>query len=120
MPEFPKDHMIDVAEYPGSEVGELVKGRPSPQLLVQAVNHVDLGLIMITGEGFCQFASKCLGLLLGYRRDNRHSAMRSAFANDPVPKKDKAVIDVGDMGLLHIQRQLQLAFKELTTFFTNG
>ena len=75
---------------------------------------------MITGEGFCQFASKCFGLLLGYRRDDRHSAPRSAFANDPVPKKDKAVIDVGDMGLLHIQRQLQFTFKELTTFFTNG
>src|ERR1700739_525402 len=75
---------------------------------------------MITGEGFCHFTSKCLGLLLGYRRDNRHSSMRSAFPNDPVYQKDKAIIDVGDMGFLHIQRQLQLAFKELTTLFTDG
>ena len=67
---------------------------------------------MIAGEGFGQSANKPLGLFLGYRRDDGHASVRPSLANDPVPQKDEAVIDVGDMGLFHIQRQLQLDLPE--------
>ena len=37
-----------------------------------------------------------------------------------MPKKDEAVIDVSDMGFLHIQRQLELAFQKGAAFLANG
>src|SRR5450759_546729 len=37
-----------------------------------------------------------------------------------VPKKDEAVIDVSDMGFLHIQRQLEFAFQKGAAFLANG
>ena len=37
-----------------------------------------------------------------------------------MPQKDDAVIDVGYMGFLHIQRQLQLAFQKGTAFLADG
>src|SRR5450631_261310 len=37
-----------------------------------------------------------------------------------MPQKDEAVIDVGDMGFLHIQRQLQLAFQKGTALLADG
>ena len=37
-----------------------------------------------------------------------------------MPQKDEAVIDVGDTGFLHIQRQLQLAFQKGTAFLADG
>src|SRR5260370_9422295 len=37
-----------------------------------------------------------------------------------MPQKDEAIIDVGDMGFLHIQRQLQLAFQKGTALLADG
>src|SRR5215475_13502733 len=37
-----------------------------------------------------------------------------------MPQKDEAVIDVGDMGFLHIQRQLQLAFQKDPALLADG
>ena len=75
--------------------------------------------IMIAGKDLGQSANKRLGLLLGYRRDDGHVPVRPSLANDTVPQKDKPVIDVGDMGLLHIQPQLQAAFQKGTAFLAN-
>src|SRR5450756_2342879 len=69
---FPEHDMINVLERGRSEVRVLVEGRPTPQLAVQAVHHVDLSKIMITREGFRQSVCECLGLLFGYGRDDRH------------------------------------------------
>ena len=65
---------------------------------------------MIAGKGFGKSVNKPLGLFLGYCRYDGHPSMRPSLADDPVPQKDEAVVDVGDMGLLHVQRQLQLTF----------
>jgi len=46
--------------------------------------------------------------------------MISPLSNDPVPQKDEPVIDVGDIGFLHIQRQFQSAFQEGPAFATDG
>lgn len=45
--------------------------------------------------------------------------MRPSLTNDPVPQKDEAIIDVCDMGLLHVQRHLQLAFQKRPAFLTD-
>jgi len=37
-----------------------------------------------------------------------------------VPEENKPVIDVGDMGLVHIQRQFQAAFQKGPSFITDG
>lgn len=37
-----------------------------------------------------------------------------------MPQKDEAIIDVGDMGFLHIQRQFQLAFQKGTALLADG
>jgi len=42
--------------------------------------------------------------------------MCPTLADDPVLQKDEAVIDVGDMGLFHVQRQLQLTFQKRPAF----
>lgn len=68
--QFPEHDMVDAPERTRCEVGELVESRPSRQLTVQAVDHVDLAKVMIAGENLGQFASERLGLLLGYRRDD--------------------------------------------------
>lgn len=107
MRQFPEHDVVDAPEGARCEVGELVEGRPSRQLAVQATNHVDRANIMIAGKGFGQLANKRLGLFLGYRRDDGHAPVRPSLANDPVSQKDEPVVDVGDMGLLHIQRKLQ-------------
>src|SRR6516162_209104 len=74
---------------------------------------------MITGKGFSEPANKPLRLFLGYRCDDGHAPVRPSLANDPVPQKDEAVIDVGDMGFLHIQHQFQLAFQKGATFLAD-
>ena len=68
--------MVDAPERARCEVGELLEGRPSRQLAVQAFHHVGLADIMIAGKGLGQFANKRLGLFLGYRRDGGHSPVR--------------------------------------------
>lgn len=111
--------MVDVPEGACCEVGELVEGRPPRQLAVQAVHHVNLANIMIAGKGLGQFANKRLGLFLGYRRDDGHVPVRPSLANDPMLQKDEPVIDVGDMGLFHIQRQLQAVFQKGPAFLAD-
>src|SRR6218665_1334449 len=111
--------MVDAPEGACCEVGELVERRPSRQLAVQAVHHVDLANIMIAGKGLGQSASKRLGLFLGYRRDDGHVPVRPSLSDDPMPQKDKPVIDVGDMGLFHIQRQLQAVFQKGPAFLAD-
>ena len=74
---------------------------------------------MIAGENLGQFASKRLGLLLGYRRNDGHSSARPSLANDPVPQKDKPVIDVGDMGFIHVQRQFQMVLQKRATLLAD-
>src|SRR5215510_11299691 len=74
---------------------------------------------MIAGKGFSEPANKPLRLFLGYRCDDGHAPVRPSLANDPVPQKDEAVIDVGDMGFLHIQHQFQLAFQKGATFLAD-
>src|SRR5215471_12175196 len=74
---------------------------------------------MIAGEGFNEPANKPLRLFLGYRCDDGHAPVRPSLANDPVPQKDEAVIDVGDMGFLHIQHQFQLAFQKGAAFLAD-
>lgn len=112
--------MIDVPERGRSKVRVLVEGRPSPQLAVQAVHHIDFSKIVITREDLRQSVRECLGPLFGYGRDDRHPPARSPLANDPMPQKDEAIIDVGDMGFLHIQRQLQLAFQKGPALLAGG
>src|SRR5450631_1054096 len=46
------------------------------------------------------------------RRDRPHAASWSPLAYDAMAKKDEAVIHMRNMGLLHIQRELKLAFQE--------
>ena len=75
---------------------------------------------MIAGESFGQFVSERLGFLLGYRRDDGHASARSPLADDPVSEEDEPVVDVGDMGFLHIQRQLQAAFQKHPAFLADG
>jgi hypothetical protein len=117
--QLPEHDMVDVPEYGRSEVGELVERCPTGQLPVEASDHVDRADTMIAGEGLGQFANKPLGLLLGYRRDDRHTSVRPSLANDSVPQKDEAIVDVGDMGFVHIQRQLQFTFQKGTAFLTD-
>lgn len=116
---FPEYDMVDAPEDVRREVGELIERRPARQLAVQGSDHIDRTDTMIAGEGFGKFANKPLGLFLGYGRDDGHASMRPSLANDPVPQKDKAVVDVGDMGLGHIQRQLQSAFQKGAACFTD-
>jgi hypothetical protein len=42
--------------------------------------------------------------------------MRPSLSNDAVPQKDEPIVDVGDMGFVHIQRQFQAAFQESAAF----
>src|SRR4029077_9695529 len=81
--------------------------------------HVDRADTMIAGKGFSEPANKPLGLFLGYRCDDGHASVRPSLANDPVPQKDEAVIDVGDMGFLHIQHQFQIAFQKGAAFLAD-
>ena len=119
MRQFPEHDVVDAPEAACCEVGELVEGRPSRQLAVQAVHHVDLANIMIAGKGLGQSANKRLCLFLGYCRDDGHVSVRPPLADDPMPQKDEAVIDVGDMGLFHIQRQLQAVFQKGPAFLAD-
>ncbi len=119
MRQFPEHDRVNAPEDARCEVGELVEGRPSRQLAVQAANHVDRANIMIAGKGLGQSASKRLGLFLGYRRNDGHTSVRPSLANDPVPEKDEPVVDVSDMGLFHIQRQLQAVLQKATTFLAD-
>src|SRR3546814_10628714 len=77
-------------------------------------------LLMIAGERLDQSASEGLGFLLGYRRDHGHASARSPSADNPVPEEHEPVVDVGDMGLVHIQRQLQVAFQKGPAFLADG
>lgn len=119
MRHFPEHDMVDAPEDVRREVSELVERRPSHQLAVQAGDHVDRTDTMIAGKGFGELANKPLGLFLGYRRDDGHPSMRPTLADDPVPQKDEAVIDVCDMSFLHVQRQLQLTFQKRPAFLTD-
>ncbi len=119
MRHFPEHDMVDAPEYIRREVGELVERRPSHQLAVQAGDHVDRADTMIAGKGLGQSADKPLGLFLGYCRDDGHLSTSPSLANDPVAQKDEAIVDVSDMGLLHVQRQLQLAFQKRPAFLTD-
>lgn len=111
--------MVDAPECVRGEVGALMERCPFRQLTVQASDHVDRADTMIAGKGFSEPANKPLRLFLGYRCDDGHAPVRPSLANDPVPQKDEAVIDVSDRGFLHIQRQFQLALQKGAAFFAD-
>jgi hypothetical protein len=46
------------------------------------------------------------------RRDGPHATPWSPLADDAVAQKDEAIIHVRDMGLLHVERELELIFQE--------
>ena len=46
-----------------------------------------------------------------------HAAAWSSLADDSVAEEDEAIVHMRDMGLLHIQRELQLVFEELSACF---
>lgn len=119
MRHFPEYDVVDAPESTPCKVGELIEGRPSRKLAVQAANHVDRADIMIAGKSLGQLVNKRLGLFLGYCRNDGHASVRPSLANDPMPQKDKPIIDMGNMGLVHIQRQLQAAFQKGTAFFAD-
>ena len=49
-----------------------------------------------------------------------NAATWSALANNAVTEEHEAVVHMCDMGLLHIQCELQLAFKETSALFAYG
>ena len=118
--QFPEHDGVDAPERARREVGELVERCPTRQLPVQAVDHVHRGDLMIAGECLDQAMSEGLGFLLGYGGDHGHTPARSPLTNDPVSQEDEPVIDVGDMGFVHIQRQFQAVFQKGPAFFADG
>ena len=59
--------MVNAPERDRSIVSELVECRPTRQLTVQAIYHINLSKVMIAGKSFGQLANKRLGLFPGYR-----------------------------------------------------
>src|SRR5664279_1561010 len=94
--------MIDMLEDASCEVSEFVEGRPSCHLAVQALHHVDLADIVIAGESIGHPVSERFGFLPGYRSDCHHAPGRSPLSDNPVSQEDKTVVDVRDMGFIHI------------------
>jgi len=75
---------------------------------------------MIAGEGLEQSASEGLGFVLEYRRDHGQASARSPPADDPVSEEHEPVVDVGDMGFVHIQRQLQVVLQKGPAFLADA
>lgn len=48
-------------------------------------------------------------------RHHPHIAVTTAFTDAPMTQKDKAVIDIGDSGLVHVQPEFQAVFEHATT-----
>lgn len=46
--------------------------------------------------------------------------MAAAFANNPMTQEGKAVVHMGDMCLVHVQRQLQPLFQDLSALLADG
>ncbi|CND50114.1 Uncharacterised protein [Yersinia pseudotuberculosis] len=57
---------------------------------------------------------------LADRRYHSHITVTTAFADDPVPQKDKAVINMGDPGLVHVQPEFKTVFEHAPTLFPDG
>src|ERR1700759_1047215 len=98
---FPEHNVVDALEYARCVVGELVERSPARQLAVQGSDHVHRGRMMIAGERIDQSPREGLCFHLRYRRDYGHASARSPLTDNSVPKEDEAVVDVGDMGLVH-------------------
>jgi hypothetical protein len=48
MGQFPKHDTIDIAEYFGFEINELIKRRPAFQFSVDLLNHIDFAFTVVT------------------------------------------------------------------------
>ena len=114
------DQDLGVSQDARCVVGELVERSPARQLAVQAGDHIHRGRMMIAGESVGHSASEGLCFLLGYRRDHGHASARSPLADNAVPEEDEAIVDVGDMGPVHIQRQFQAVLQKGPAFLADG
>lgn len=100
-------------------VSVLVEGCPAHKLPVQILYQVNPIPAVITRQMLYQFLGKAPIFLPWDRRYRSHAPAWPSLANDAVTKKHKAIVHMCNTGLLHIQCELQLAFKEFPASFTH-
>ena len=120
MCELPEEDSIQFPVPDRCVVRELVEIRPTHQLSVEVFYQVDLVLAVMARQLLHQPLGKAPEFVFWDRRHRTHRAPRASFANDAVSQKNKPVIDMSNMGFLHIQRQLQVVFQEGPAFFPHG
>lgn len=54
------------------------------------------------------------------RRDQPHITVTTAFTDYTVPKKKKAVINMGELGLVRVQPEFQMVFEHAPTLLPEG
>src|SRR5438128_7018267 len=117
MAELPEDGAVNAGKEGCSVVGVLVEVRPSRELPVQAFHKVHSVYAVIARQFRDQLVGEAPVLCPWNRRDRSHATAWSPLANDAMTKEDEAVVHMRDMGLLHIQRELQLIFQERSAGF---
>src|SRR5699024_8058926 len=54
------------------------------------------------------------------RRHRAHPASGTSLADNAVSQENKAIVDVGNTGFIHIQRQTQIIFQKRPAFLADG
>lgn len=120
VPHSPEYDSVDAPEAHRCVVGKPVERCPTGKFEVEAFDHFNLVHFRIASKLRDKLAREGSDPVAGYRARRPHRSTRPSFSDDPVPKENKAVVDVRNMGFLHIQRQLGRAFQELQTFRSDG
>lgn len=120
MSELPEDGPVHSAKDGCRIVGVLIEVRPPRECPVQAFHQVHVVHAVIARQFLDQLGREASVLLPWDRRDQSQLTAWAPLANDAVAEEDHAVVHVGDMGLLHIQRELERPFQKSSARFAYG
>lgn len=101
MCQFPEHDAIQILVHMGGVVRVLMELRPA-------------------GECGGQLPRQTSALFLGNGRNRAHHTSWPPLTNNPMLQKGESVIDMREMGFVHMQRQLQMPFPEGRAFLTDG
>ena len=120
MRKLPQDDSVELAVHDRGVVRVTIEVGPARQSAIESFYQVYRILAVTAGQLLRQPRSEVTELVPGYRCHRPHRAPWPPFANDPMSEEREPVVDVCHMGFVHVQRQLEFAFQERSTFFADG
>jgi hypothetical protein len=91
----------------GQVVGEAIELSPPDQFSVELFDHLNRVASVISRQQLSEVTPKPFRLIIRSRGDHMHRPTRTALTDNAMTQKGEAVIDLSELGFLHIQCQMQ-------------